>query len=100
VTWVIGLIVIGYGVTGATNTLLYLYTPEIYPTRIRAIATSVATAWLRLSSAIAPAIVGVFIGRGGIGLMFLVFAAAAILGALAAGYMIETRERRLEDIAS
>lgn len=100
VTWVIGLIVVGYGMTGATNTLLYLYTPEIYPTRIRAIATSVATAWLRLSSAIAPAIVGIFIGRGGIGLMFLVFAAVAVLGAFAASRMIETRERRLEDIAS
>jgi len=97
--WVIGLVVVGYGMTGTTNTLLYLYTPEIYPTRIRAVATSVATAWLRLSSAIAPALVGMFIGRGGIGFMFLTFAGVAVLGAIGAGYMIETRERRLEDIA-
>ena len=32
-----------YAVMGTTTVLLYLYTPEIYPTRMRAIGTGLAT---------------------------------------------------------
>ncbi|HUR59948.1 MAG TPA: MFS transporter, partial [Opitutaceae bacterium] len=46
---------LAYGVLGSTNVLLYLYTPEIYPTGNRAVATGVATAWLRLGSTAGPA---------------------------------------------
>ena len=38
---------------------LYLYTPEIYPTRMRAIGTGLATSWLRLASAVGPATRGI-----------------------------------------
>jgi putative MFS transporter len=96
---VIALISLGYGMIGATNTLLYLYTPEIYPTRIRAVATSVATAWLRLASAIAPAMVGYVVSTEGITVMFGIFAAVGIGGAVFAKFMIETRGRTLEQIA-
>ncbi|WP_342028467.1 MFS transporter, partial [Rhizobium ecuadorense] len=30
---------LAYGVVGSVNAVLYLYTPEIYPTRMRAIGT-------------------------------------------------------------
>jgi putative MFS transporter len=89
-----------YAIVGSINAVLYLYTPEIYPTRIRAIGTGLATSWLRLASAVGPAIVGVMVGMGGIGSVFLMFAAASIVGAFAAVYMIETRARRLEEIAA
>jgi putative MFS transporter len=89
-----------YAIVGSINAVLYLYTPEIYPTRIRAIGTGLATSWLRLASAVGPAIVGVMVGVGGIGSVFLMFAAASIVGAFAAVYMIETRARRLEEIAA
>jgi MFS transporter, putative metabolite:H+ symporter len=77
---------------------LYLYTPEIYPTRMRAIGTGLATSWLRLASAVGPALVGIMVGATGIGSVFLMFAAVSVVGALAATRMIETRNRRLEDI--
>lgn len=88
-----------YGLLGTTTVLLYLYTPEIYPTRMRAIGTGLATSWLRLASAAGPAIVGVVLGSRGIGMVFLMFALVCGVGAVAATRMVETRERSLEEIA-
>lgn len=99
---VVALMVLGtlaYGIIGSTNAVLYLYTPEIYPTRIRAIGTGLATSWLRLASAAAPTIVGLMVGEQGIAAVFLMFAGVAVIGMIAATCMIETSNRRLEDIA-
>ena len=91
---------LSYGVIGSTNAVLYLYTPEIYPTRMRAIGTGLATSWLRLASAVGPALVGVMVVAMGIGPVFLMFAVVSIAGAFAAAHMIETRGQRLEEIAA
>jgi putative MFS transporter len=91
---------LSYGVIGSCNAVVYLYTPEIYPTRMRAIGTGLATSWLRLASAVGPTLVGFMVGEGGIGAVFALFAAVAVIGALAATQMIETRGRQLEEIAS
>jgi len=90
---------LSYGVIGSANAVLYLYTPEIYPTRMRAIGTGLSTSWLRIASAAGPAIVGVIVGTRGVGPVFWMFAGVAALGSIAALGMIETRNRRLEDIA-
>ncbi len=99
VTSVMVLATLSYGIIGSINAVLYLYTPEIYPTRMRAIGTGLATSWLRLASAVGPAIVGLMVGSRGINAVFIMFAIAAVVGALAATRMIETRARRLEEIA-
>jgi putative MFS transporter len=91
---------LSYGVIGSTNAVLYLYTPEIYPTRMRAIGTGLATSWLRIASAVGPALVGLMVGASGIASVFLMFAGIGVIGALAATRMIETRDRRLEDISA
>ncbi|MGE6632155.1 MFS transporter [Bacillus sp. NPDC077027] len=88
-----------YGVMGTITVLLYLYTPEIYPTRMRVIGTAFATAWLRLASAIAPIIVGYVLEVRGVSSIFILFAAVTIVGAFLAFRMIETKEKVLEDIA-
>jgi MFS transporter, putative metabolite:H+ symporter len=90
---------LSYGVVGSANAVLYLYTPEVYPTRMRAIGTGFATAWLRVASAVGPALVGTLVARGGIASVFLVFAVISLLGACSATRMIETRWRPLEAIA-
>jgi putative MFS transporter len=90
---------LSYGVLGSANAVLYLYTPEIYPTRMRVIGVGLATSWLRVASAVGPAIVGVLVAADGIGSVFLMFAGVSIAGALAAGGMIETRGQRLEELA-
>jgi MFS transporter, putative metabolite:H+ symporter len=97
---VIILATLSYGIIGSVNAVLYLYTPEIYPTRMRAIGTGLATCWLRLASAVGPAIVGVVVSSKGTGSVFLLFAAIAVAGAWAATRMIETRARQLEEIAT
>jgi putative MFS transporter len=99
VTSVMILATISYGIIGSINAVLYLYTPEIYPTRMRAIGTGLATSWLRLASAVGPAIVGFMVGSTGIDSVFIMFAIAAVVGAVTAMRMIETRARRLEEIA-
>jgi putative MFS transporter len=88
-----------YAVMGSTTVLLYLYTPEIYPTRMRAIGTGLATSWLRAASAAAPAIVGVVLTGQGIATVFLMFACVCIVGFVASMRMIETTNRALEEIS-
>ena len=99
VSWVIILATLSYGLIGSINAVVYLYTPEIYPTRMRAIGTGVATSWLRIASAIGPSLIGFMLGEGGVSSVFLMFAVVAVLGVIASTRMIETRNLRLEDIA-
>ena len=99
VSWVVVLSTLSYGLIGSIAAVVYLYTPEIYPTRMRAIGTGVATSWLRIGSAIGPTLVGFMLGKGGVDSVFLMFAAVALVGLLAATRMIETRNLRLEEIA-
>jgi putative MFS transporter len=98
-SWVILLATLSYGLIGSINAVVYLYTPEIYPTRMRAIGTGVATSWLRIASAIGPSLIGFMLGEGGVSSVFLMFAGVAVLGLIASTRMIETRNLRLEDIA-
>jgi putative MFS transporter len=99
---VIGVMILGtlgYGIIGSINAVLYLYTPEIYPTRMRALGTGLATSWLRIASAVGPALVGFMVDAKGIHSVFLMFAGMSVVGALAATCMFETADRRLEEIA-
>jgi putative MFS transporter len=90
---------LAYGAVASNNTVLYLYTPEIYPTRIRAIGTGLATSWLRIASAVAPTLVGLIVAQGGVRWVFAIFAIVSTIGAAGAVSMIETRGRQLEEIA-
>jgi putative MFS transporter len=99
VTWVIIFSTLSYGLIGSIAAVVYLYTPEIYPTRMRAIGTGVATSWLRIASAIGPTLIGFMLAKGGVDTVFLMFAGVAVVGLVAATKMIETRNLRLEEIA-
>jgi MFS transporter, putative metabolite:H+ symporter len=77
----------------------YLYTPELYPTRTRAIGVGLATAWLRLASMIGPTAVG-FMVAGGLQSVFWMFAGAALFAAIiTAAFAIETKGRVLEEVS-
>jgi MFS transporter, putative metabolite:H+ symporter len=77
----------------------FLHTPEIYPTRMRAFATSMAAVWLRVASIIAPLFIGFTIARSSLSAVFLVFGLTAWVAAFVARFSVETRGRILEEIA-
>src|SRR5258708_18341 len=66
----------------STNVALYLYTPEIYPTRLRAIGVSLASAWLRIASAIGPILVGLVMAAYGLPEVFLMFGCMTLFGSV------------------
>jgi putative MFS transporter len=79
--------------------VVFLHTPEIYPTRIRAFATSMASVWLRVASIIAPLFVGFTVARSSLSTVFLVFGLTAWFAAFVARFSVETKGRVLEEIA-
>jgi len=94
---------IGYGFcsmwTGSIAMSIFLYTAEIYPTRMRALGVAWSSFWLRAAATVGPLIVGFTLPRLGIGGVFLVFSVFALIGCVAAVFMIETRRRVLEEVS-
>jgi len=83
----------------AINLGVYLYTPELYPTRVRALGVGTATAWLRLASMVGPTTVG-FMIAGGLSSVFLAFGAVALVTAIVTAlFAIETKKRLLEEVS-
>ena len=79
---------------------LYLYSAEIYPTRVRALGTGTGTAWLRFASIIGPFVVGMILPAGGLGGVFLMFAIASLVGGIVTLlFGMETRGRVLEELS-
>jgi MFS transporter, putative metabolite:H+ symporter len=79
---------------------LYLYTAELYPTRVRALGTSTGTAWLRLASVLGPQVFGNTVGNGSIGGAFVMFGLVALVACVVmALFATETKSRVLEEIS-
>ena len=88
---------IAYFFVSTINIGVYLYTPELYPTRARALGVGAATAWLRFASMIGPTVVGVMLA-GGLPSVFVTFAIVAAIAAVITGlFAIETKGRVLEE---
>jgi len=88
---------IAYFFISSVNIGVYLYTPELYPTRVRALAVGTATAWLRFASIIGPTVVGTMIASG-LPAVFLTFAVVAGIAAAITGlFAVETKGRVLEE---
>lgn len=81
-------------------TSIYLYTPEMYPTRSRALGLSVATIWQRIGSILGPIFVSYALTGHGLGAVFGVFAGLALIAAfIAVVWMEETRRKVLEELS-
>ncbi len=79
---------------------LYLYSSEIYPTRVRALGTGTGTAWVRLASIIGPFVVGMILPAGGLGGVFLMFASASLVGGIVTlAFGMETSGHVLEELS-
>ncbi|MET9111980.1 MFS transporter [Streptomyces zhihengii] len=85
----------------AINAGLYLYSPEMYPTRIRATGASFGGLWNRAGVILGPVTVGAIIGAGGsLSLVFAQLAVVAAVGAVIAWFAIETKGKTLEELNS
>lgn len=84
-----------------SNICLYLYTPELYPTRMRALGCSVGGAVNRLGVILGPILVGVVYAAGdSVASVFVMLGAVALVGAVVAGTLAEeTANRPLEEIS-
>jgi putative MFS transporter len=79
---------------------LYLYSAELYPTRLRAVGTGFGSAWLRAGSSVGPIMVGAIVADLGIQYVFAAFAAVALIGGLVTLlFAIETKGRVLEELS-
>ena len=96
---VLAYVTIAYFFVSTINIGVYLYTPELYPTRTRSLAVGTASAWLRLASMIGPTVVGAMVGSG-LPPVFLAFGlVAALAGVITALFAEETNGRVLEEVS-
>ena len=85
----------------AVNMALYVYTAELYPTRMRAIGCAIGGAAGRLGIIVGPLVLGGILDAGGtLTLAFGLFGLVALVGAIVVGlFATETREKTLEEIS-
>ncbi len=85
----------------AVNMALYVYTAELYPTRMRALGCAVGGAAGRLGIIVGPLVVGGVLGAGGsLATVFGIFGVVAVVGAVVVWiFATETREKTLEEIS-
>src|ERR1700722_9526960 len=77
----------------------YVYTPELYPTSIRAFGCGVGGAWLKVAAIFAPAIVSKTMVGGHLDIAFYILAAVPFLAALTVHFLgIETKGKVLEQL--
>ncbi|MEK2473751.1 MFS transporter [Streptomyces noursei] len=83
----------------AINAGLYLYTPELYPTRNRAKGAAFGGLWNRAGVILGPIVVGTILGAGGsLILVFAQLAGIAAVGAVIGLFAIETKGKTLEEL--
>jgi putative MFS transporter len=82
------------------NLSIYVYTPEIYPTRLRAVGMGICSAWAKIAGIIAPTVIGWWLAMEGMATVFLLLGAVFVVGAL--GTLLfaeETRRKPLEELS-
>ncbi len=99
-TQVVILAPIAYAILQTIAFSLYLYSAELYPTRLRAVGTGFGSAWLRAASSAGPLIVGFVVADLGIRYVFAAFAAIALVGGvITILFAVETKGRVLEELS-
>lgn len=77
----------------------YVYTPELYPTSVRAMGCGLGGAWLKVSAIFAPGIIASTIGSGNLSVAFYGLAVVPLLAAITVHFLgIETKGQVLEEL--
>ncbi|WP_234543849.1 MFS transporter [Streptomyces shenzhenensis] len=91
-----GLMLLG---VSAVDPLVYAYTAEIYPTRMRSWGTLSASSWRGFAAVLAPSVIGALVDHG-IAMVFGLFAAVLVIGlAVTARFGMETKQASLEELS-
>jgi putative MFS transporter len=91
---------LAYAIMQTVTFSLYLYSAELYPTRLRAIGTGFGSAWLRAGSTLGTLLVGLIVAGPGVEYVFFLFAAVALVGGIITMlFGIETRGAILEELS-
>ncbi|MCP3387735.1 MFS transporter [Bradyrhizobium sp. CCGB12] len=97
---VLVLVSTAYAIVQTIAFSMYLYSAELYPTRLRALGTGCGSAWLRLGSSTGPLVVGYVSTAAGIGSVFAVFGCVLALGAVVTwAFAVETAGKSLETLS-
>ncbi len=80
--------------------VIYTYTPELYPTAIRALGSGWAAGFGRIGGMLAPILVGVLLGHGApMNLIFVMFASVfVVISIIVLSLGIESKRKSLEEI--
>ncbi len=91
---------LAFGAMGMIPGSLGMYTAENYPNHLRAIGHGATSISQRLSSVIAPYMVGLILPRYGVGGVFGMFAAFAVIGGVTSAlFALETANKTLEELS-
>jgi putative MFS transporter len=79
---------------------VYAYTPEVFPTWIRASGTGLSSAFGRVGSILAPSLIGLFAGTLGFGGVFGLTTAVLVVGVVCTvAFGLSTAGRSLEEVS-
>lgn len=78
---------------------MYLYTTELYPTRMRALGIGSGSGWLRIASIIGPTIVGAVVTNYSLEAMIGIFALVGLVGLIGSFFGTETKRQVLEELS-
>jgi MFS transporter, putative metabolite:H+ symporter len=89
-----------YAIIQTVTFSLYLYSAELYPTRLRAVGAGFGSAWLRIASSVGPLLVGWVVGSYSINYVFVVFGIVLVIGGvICLLFAPETKGRVLEELS-
>lgn len=90
---------LGLGFMGTGFMTAYVYTPELYPTSVRAFACGLGGGWLKVAAIFAPALTGKLTLHGNLQLLFFCFAAIPAAAAVCIHFLaLETKGKVLEEL--
>jgi len=97
----ITLLTIGQNLVGGANLMLWGYTAELYPTRMRAVAVGALSACSRAASTVAPITIGAIVAVTGSAYAVFALLAASTFAAFLILWLVceETAGRSLEEIS-
>ncbi len=97
---IVVLVTISYYFISILSISLWLYTPEIYPTRMRAVGSSMGIVAIRIASVIGPMFVGMVVASYALSVVYGAFAVFVLIGTIVSLFlMTETKGQLLEKLS-